>query len=293
MVRSMTGFGRGTFSENGKEFTVEIKSVNHRYVDFYIRMPRQISFFEDRIREVVSKSVSRGKVDIFVSFEDRSEDSKVVTLDEALAGAYIQAANKIKEKYNIQDEISLSLITRFPDVLRVEKHEADEDELWSILSKAIEAAVNSLVSMREREGAELRSSILQKALYMQEVITEISKRSPEVVLEYKQKLENRINDLLGQQTIDENRLAMEVAIFADKCSIDEELVRLGSHMLQLSDILNIKNQPVGRKLDFLVQEINREINTIGSKSNDINITKFVLELKSETEKIREQIQNIE
>ncbi len=293
MVRSMTGFGRGTFSENGKEFTVEIKSVNHRYVDFYIRMPRQISFFEDRIREVVSKSVSRGKVDIFVSFEDRSEDSKVVTLDEALAGAYIQAANKIKEKYNIQDEISLSLITRFPDVLRVEKHEADEDELWSILSKAIEAAVNSLVSMREREGSELRNSILQKALYMQEIIAEISKRSPEVVLEYKQKLENRINDLLGQQTIDENRLAMEVAIFADKCSIDEELVRLGSHMLQLSDILKIKNQPVGRKLDFLVQEINREINTIGSKSNDINITKFVLELKSETEKIREQIQNIE
>lgn len=293
MVRSMTGFGRGTFSENGKEFTVEIKSVNHRYVDFYIRMPRQISFFEDRIREVVSKSVSRGKVDIFVSFEDRSEDSKVVTLDEALAGAYIQAANKIKEKYNIQDEISLSLITRFPDVLRVEKHEADEDELWSILSKAIEAAVNSLISMREREGSELRNSILQKALYMQEIIAEISKRSPEVVLEYKQKLENRINDLLGQQTIDENRLAMEVAIFADKCSIDEELVRLGSHMLQLSDILKIKNQPVGRKLDFLVQEINREINTIGSKSNDINITKFVLELKSETEKIREQIQNIE
>ena len=293
MVRSMTGFGRGTFSEDGKEFTVEIKSVNHRYVDFYIRMPRQISFFEDKIREVVSKSVSRGKVDIFVSFEDRSEDSKVVCLDEALAGAYIQATNQIKEKYNIQEDISLSLITRFPDVLRVEKNEADVDQLWNILNKAIDAAVSSLISMREREGAELRSSILQKASYMQEIITEISKRGPDVVLEYKQKLENRINDLLGQQTIDENRLAMEVAIFADKCSIDEELVRLGSHMLQLADILKIKNQPVGRKLDFLVQEINREINTIGSKSNDINITKFVLELKSETEKIREQIQNIE
>ncbi len=293
MVRSMTGFGRGTFSDNGKEFTVEIKSVNHRYVDFYIRMPRQISFFEDKIREVVSKSISRGKVDIFVSFEDRSEDSKVVALDEALAGAYIQATNQIKEKYNIQEDISLSLITRFPDVLRVEKNEADEEQLWNILNKAIDAAVSSLISMREREGAELRSSILQKASYMQEIITEISKRSPDVVLEYKQKLENRINDLLGQQSIDENRLAMEVAIFADKCSIDEELVRLGSHMLQLADILKIKNQPVGRKLDFLVQEINREINTIGSKSNDINITKFVLELKSETEKIREQIQNIE
>ncbi len=293
MVRSMTGFGRGTCNENGKEFTVEIKSVNHRYIDFYIKLPRQIAYLEERVREVVSKSIFRGKVDIFISFEDRSEDSKSVMLDEALAGAYIQAIEKLKGKYGLKDDLSVSLISRFPDVLKIEKTEDDEEQLWSILNKALETAVASLIQMREKEGNELRSSLLQKADYMESIISQITNRSPEVVIEYKQKLENRIKDLLNQQTVDENRLAMEVAIFADRCSIDEELVRLGSHLSQLRDILSIKKQPVGRKLDFLVQEINREINTIGSKSNDISITKNVLELKSETEKIREQIQNME
>ncbi len=293
MVRSMTGFGRGTCNENGKEFTVEIKSVNHRYIDFYIKLPRQIAYLEERVREVVSKSIFRGKVDIFISFEDRSEDSKSVMLDEALAGAYIQAIEKLKGKYGLKDDLSVSLISRFPDVLKIEKTEDDEEQLWSILNRALETAVVSLIQMREKEGNELRSSLLQKADYMESIISQITNRSPEVVIEYKQKLENRIKDLLNQQTVDENRLAMEVAIFADRCSIDEELVRLGSHLSQLRDILSIKRQPVGRKLDFLVQEINREINTIGSKSNDIMITKNVLELKSETEKIREQIQNME
>lgn len=293
MVRSMTGFGRGTCNENGKEFTVEIKSVNHRYIDFYIKLPRQIAYLEERVREVVSKSIFRGKVDIFISFEDRSEDSKSVMLDEALAGAYIQAIEKLKGKYGLKDDLSVSLISRFPDVLKIEKTEDDEEQLWSILNRALKTAVVSLIQMREKEGNELRSSLLQKADYMESIISQITNRSPEVVIEYKQKLENRIKDLLNQQTVDENRLAMEVAIFADRCSIDEELVRLGSHLSQLRDILSIKRQPVGRKLDFLVQEINREINTIGSKSNDIMITKNVLELKSETEKIREQIQNME
>jgi uncharacterized protein (TIGR00255 family) len=293
MVRSMTGFGRGNYNESGKEFTVEIKSVNHRYIDFYIKLPRQIAYLEERVSEVVSKSIFRVKVDIFISFEDRSEDSKNVMLDEALAGAYIQAVESLKDKYGLKDDISVSLVSRFPDVLRIEKTEDDEEQLWGILNKALEAAVDSLVQMREKEGNELRMSLLQKADYMENIISQITNRSPEVVIEYKQKLENRIKELLNQQTVDENRLAMEVAIFADRCGIDEELVRLGSHLLQLRDILSIKKQPVGRKLDFLVQEINREINTIGSKSNDIVITKNVLELKSETEKIREQIQNIE
>ncbi|QNU68552.1 YicC family protein [Ruminiclostridium herbifermentans] len=293
MVRSMTGFGRGTFSDCGKEFTVEIKSVNHRYIDFYIKLPRQIAFLEERVREIVSKSIFRGKVDIFISFEDRSEDSKSVTLDEALADAYIQAIEKLKNKYNLADDISVSLVSRLPDVLRIEKNEDDEEQLWKVLKSALETAISSLIQMREKEGNELRESLLQKADNMQDIIKNISDRSPEVVSEYKLKLENRIKDLLSQQTIDENRIAMEVAIFADRCSIDEELVRLGSHLSQLRDILSIQQQPIGRKLDFLVQEINREINTIGSKSNDIIITKNVLELKSETEKIREQIQNIE
>ncbi|MDF2988459.1 MAG: hypothetical protein K0R50_3969 [Eubacterium sp.] len=293
MVRSMTGFGRGTCNENGKEFTVEIKSVNHRYIDFYIKLPRQIAYLEERVREVVAKSLFRGKVDIFISFEDRSDDSKSVMLDEALAGAYIQAVEKLKDKYGLKDDLSLSLVSRFPDVLRIEKTEDDEEQLWNILNKALDTAVASLIQMREKEGNELRMSLLQKADYMEDIISQITNRSPEVVIEYKQKLENRIKELLNQQTIDENRIAMEVAIFADRCGIDEELVRLGSHLTQLRDILSIKKQPVGRKLDFLVQEINREINTIGSKSNDIIITKNVLELKSETEKIREQIQNME
>jgi uncharacterized protein (TIGR00255 family) len=293
MVRSMTGFGRGTFSDNGKEFTVEIKTVNHRYIDFYIKMPRQIGYLEERVREVASKSLIRGKVDIFISFEDRSDNSRSVTLDEPLASAYIQAVEKLKAKYGLKDDLSVSLISRFPDVLRIEKNEDDEEHLWSVLSKALDLAIESLLQMREKEGNELRNSLLQKADYMETIISDISARSPQVVVEYKQKLESRIKELLNQQTVDENRIALEVAIFADRCGIDEELVRLGSHLTQLRDILNLKRQPVGRKLDFLVQEINREINTIGSKSNDISITKNVLELKSETEKIREQIQNME
>lgn len=293
MVRSMTGFGRGTFSDNGKEFTVEIKTVNHRYIDFYIKLPRQIGYLEERVREVASKSLFRGKVDIFISFEDRSDDSRSVTLDESLASAYIQAVEKLKEKYSLKDDLSISLISRFPDVLRIEKNEDDEEHLWSVLKNALDMAIASLIQMREKEGNELRNSLLQKADYMESIISDITKRSPQVVTEYKQKLENRIKELLNQQTVDENRIAMEVAIFADRCGIDEELVRLGSHLTQLRDILNIKKQPIGRKLDFLVQEINREINTIGSKSNDIIITKNVLELKGETEKIREQIQNME
>lgn len=293
MVRSMTGFGRGTYSECGKEFTVEIKSVNHRYIDFYIKLPRQIGFLEEKVREEVAKSLFRGKVDIFVSFEDRAEDSKNVTLDEALASAYIQAIEKLKGKYELKDDLTVSLISRFPDVLKIEKNEDDEELLWNVLNKALKLAIDSLIQMREKEGKELRDSLLNRADYMETIIAQITKRSPGVVTEYKQKLENRIKDLLNQQAVDENRLAMEVAIFADRCAIDEELVRLGSHLTQLRDLLNLKNQPVGRKLDFLVQEINREINTIGSKSNDIEITKCVLELKSETEKIREQIQNME
>ncbi len=293
MVRSMTGFGRGTFSDNGKEFTVEIKTVNHRYIDFYIKLPRQIGYLEERVREVASQSLFRGKVDIFISFEDRSDNSRSVTLDEPLASAYIQAVEKLKKKYSLKDDLSVSLISRFPDVLRIEKNEDDEEHLWSVLKNALDLAIASLLQMREKEGNELRNSLLQKADYMETIISDISHRSPQVVTEYKQKLEYRIKELLNQQTVDENRIAMEVAIFADRCGIDEELVRLGSHLTQLRDILNIKKQPIGRKLDFLVQEINREINTIGSKSNDIIITKNVLELKSEAEKIREQIQNME
>ncbi len=292
MIKSMTGFGRGSAQGDGKEFLVEIKTVNHRYTDIFVKYPRQLSFLEDKVREVVGKTVSRGKIDVYISFEDASEDSKTVLLDEALAKSYINALEAMKQKYKLNDEVSVSLVSRFPDVLRVEKAEADEELLWKLLKTALESALESLISMRLKEGEGLKKSLLEKADYIETIVKTISQRSPEVVKEYKAKLENRIKELLEQQAVDESRLAMEIALFADRCSIDEEIVRLGSHFTQLREALN-SQQPVGRKLDFLIQEMNREINTIGSKANDLLITKNVIEVKSEIEKIREQIQNIE
>ncbi|HEX9063109.1 MAG TPA: YicC/YloC family endoribonuclease [Clostridia bacterium] len=292
MIKSMTGFGRGISQANGKEFVVEIKTVNHRYMDIFTKIPRQISFIEDRMRELVGKYISRGKIDIYVSYDDRGEESKTVILDEMLAKAYIDAIGLLKHKFQLNEEISVSLISRFPDVLRVEKVEENEDEIWQILKAALEEALEALVSMRLKEGKEIRSSLLEKADFIEKTVKHIKDRSPDIVKEYKAKLESRINELMEQQSIDESRLAVEVAFFADRCSIDEEIVRLGSHISQLRDTLN-SDQPVGRKLDFLLQEMNREVNTIGSKANDLSITRSVIELKSELEKIREQIQNIE
>lgn len=292
MIKSMTGFGRGKSQTDGMECLVEIKTVNHRYSDVYIKIPRQISFLEDKVREVVSKSVSRGKADVFISFDDFSEDAKSIQIDESLAKAYINTLRQLKDKYSLQDDIAVSLIAKFPDVLKVEKVEQDEEKIWKLLSEAVDGAVNSLINMRQIEGEGLKNSILEKTDFIENIVKEIGIRAPEVVKEYKSKLENRIKEMMEQQLVDENRMATEVAIFADRCSIDEELVRLSSHINQLRETLKT-GQSVGRKLDFLIQEMNREINTIGSKANDLNITKFVVEIKSELEKIREQIQNIE
>lgn len=291
MVKSMTGFGRGEFSQDGKEFTVEIKTVNHRYSDVFIKMPRQIGFLEDRVRNQVGKAISRGKIDVFITYFNYSDDSKYVTFDEVLAKAYISSVEALRDKYGLKDDISVSLISRFPDVLRVEQNEEDEEVIWSILSAAVDNALDSLITMRENEGEGLKKILLERADYIEGIIAEISRRAPEVPKEYKFKLEARIKELL-QQTADESRIAAEVAIFADRCSIDEELVRLASHISQMREAF-MMNQPVGRKLDFLVQEMNREINTIGSKANDLSITRNVVEIKSEIEKVREQIQNIE
>lgn len=292
MIKSMTGFGRGENSQDGKEFTVEIKTVNHRYSDIFIKMPRQIGFLEDKVRELVGKAVSRGKIDVYITYHDYSDDARVVTLDEGLAKTYISATESLRDKFLLKDDITVSLISRFPDVLKVEQAQEDEELLWSVLKTALTKALDSLIEMREIEGEGLRNVLLERADFIDSIVAEIAKRAPEVPKEYKLKLEVRIKELLDQQTVDENRLATEVALFADRCSIDEELVRLASHIEQLREALSI-DQPVGRKLDFLVQEMNREINTIGSKANDLSITKNVVEVKSEIEKIREQIQNIE
>ena len=292
MIKSMTGFGRGEYVQDGREFTVEIKTVNHRYSDVFIKMPRQIGFLEDKVRGLVGKAISRGKIDVFVTYYNYSKDSKFVTFDEALAKAYISAVESLRDQYELRDDISVSLISRYPDVLKVEQNEEDEDILWSMLKIAVENALSSLVSMREHEGEELKKVLLERAAYIESVVADISQRAPEVPKEYKLKLDTRLKELLEQQTIDDNRLATEVAIFADRCSIDEELIRLTSHIGQMREALNL-DLPVGRKMDFLIQEMNREINTIGSKANDLAITKNVVEVKSEIEKIREQIQNIE
>ncbi|TYQ12914.1 UNVERIFIED_CONTAM: uncharacterized protein (TIGR00255 family) [Acetivibrio alkalicellulosi] len=292
MAKSMTGFGRGKFQGDGKEFLVEIKTVNHRYCDMYIKIPRQISFLEDKVREMVGKSISRGKADVYINYDDFSEDSKSILIDEGLVKTYINSMELLRDKYGLKDDISVSLIAKFPDVIKVEKAEQDAEKLWKGLFEALGSALDALVHMRQIEGEGLKNDLIERTLSIENIIKEISIRCPEIVKEYKSKLENRIKELMDQQIMDENRLAMEIAIFADRCSIDEELVRLVSHINQLRETLEIE-EPIGRKLDFLLQEMNREINTIGSKANDLLISKKVVEMKSELEKIREQIQNIE
>lgn len=292
MIKSMTGFGRGEYQENGKKASIEIKTVNHRYMDIFVKYPRMLAFLEDKVREIISKNISRGKIDVFINYEDVGEDSKNVVLDEALAGAYLKALNTLGSKFDLRDDVTVSMVARFPDVLRVEKAEDDEGELLKIVSNAVQSALEALLKMRITEGAALKTSLLEKLNNVSTVVEQIEKRAPSVVKEYMDKLNGRLKELLDQQSVDESRIATEVAIFADRCSVDEEIVRLKSHIVQFTETLDLEI-PIGRKLDFIVQEMNREINTIGSKANDVNITKLVVEVKSEIEKIREQVQNIE
>ncbi|NSW92592.1 MAG: YicC family protein [Firmicutes bacterium] len=292
MIRSMTGFGRGEVQKGGKSFSVEIKTVNHRYSDISIKMPKQISFLEEKVRETINKSLSRGKADVFITYEDFGEGKKNALIDEALAKAYIQAAELLRDKFGIKDDITVSLVARFPDVIKLQDVKEDEDELWYLLKTALDIAIEGLIKMRENEGKKLENDLLLKGEFIEKKLKEVKKRAPEVVKEYKYKLENRIKELMEQKLLDENRISMEVALFADRCSIDEEIVRLQSHIDQMRETLRLQ-EPVGRKLDFLIQEMIREVNTIGSKANDLVIIKEVLEIKSEIEKMREQIQNIE
>lgn len=292
MIKSMTGFGRGETQENGKKVSIEIKTVNHRYMDVFVKFPRMLAFLEDKVRDLVSKNISRGKIDVFISYEDFGENSKKVVIDEALAGAYLKALNELGSKYELRDDVTVTALSKFPDVLRVEKVEEDEGELQRIVTGAVEKALDSLLKMRTVEGEALKNSIIEKLDNILSIVLQIEERAPSVVKEYMEKLNNRLKELLEQQVADENRIATEVAIFADRCSVDEELVRLKSHIVQFKETLGM-DIPIGRKLDFIVQEMNREINTIGSKANDINITKYVVEVKSEIEKVREQVQNIE
>ncbi len=292
MVRSMTGYGRGEHMAEECHFVVEIKSVNHRYNDISIKLPRFMNGMEDAIRKRIMKEIARGKTDVYITFETFSVDNVIVKINEPLAMAYIEKLHELEQKFDVSSQNTLDLVARFADVITVEKTEGQEDVLWRILLPALEQAISKFVEMREKEGAALVNDILNKREQIQIMLETIKQRCPFVVNEYKQKLQNRIKELLSTVEIDEQRIAMETALFADRSCIDEEVTRLESHIVQLKDILQ-KGGQIGRKLDFLVQEMNREVNTIASKANDIEITGVTIEMKSEIEKIREQIQNIE
>ncbi len=292
MIRSMTGYGHYEYQNEEIRMSIEIKTVNHRYCDVYIRLPRQLSCFEDKVRSLITSRVSRGKIDVFINWENVGEGKKEVILDEGLARAYYEAMVKIAQNLGLREDISSSSLARFPEILRVEKKEEDAEAIWSILEPGVNEAVNTLLTMREAEGEKLKNSLLDICDSIESYRQLILVRAPQVVAEYKEKLSARIRELIESNTVDEMRIAMEVAMFADKASINEELVRLKSHLDQFRDIISLDG-PIGKKLDFLLQEMNREVNTIGSKANNLDITKNVVELKSEIEKIREQIQNIE
>jgi uncharacterized protein (TIGR00255 family) len=292
VICSMTGYGRGEAQEKGKKFVVEIKTVNHKYSDINLKLPKQVSFLEKTARDIIMEKISRGKADVYVTYEDTGDEARTVVVDRQLIQQYVRACRSLKDEYGFTDEISLSLISGFPDVFKVERPEGDEEQAAQVFLKAAADALDSLMRMRLIEGEKLEADIRANLRHIEESLEDIEKRAPLVVTEYKEKLESRIKEILQQQVIDEYRLATEVAYFADRCCINEEIVRLKSHLKQMEEIL-ASDEPAGRKMDFLVQEMNREINTIGSKSNDLGITRNVVDIKSYIDKIREQVQNIE
>ena len=293
MLRSMTGFGRGENNDGIRNFTVEMKSINHRYNDIIVKVPKHISYLEEKIKKEVKKHITRGRVEIYIGLEYVKDIEMEVKVNIPLVQSYKNALEKIGTELNIDSNLNIDLITKFPDILKTERKEEDEDEIWNSLKEGIRIALEELIAMREEEGKLLSNDIKEKTDKIESLINDIEERAPKVVLEYKEKLENRINELLeNKYDIDESKLANEVAYFADKTGIDEEIVRFNSHIIQLRKSLESKDS-IGRKLDFMLQEMNREVNTIGSKVGDIEITNKVVDIKTELEKIREQIQNIE
>jgi len=291
MLRSMTGFGHDERTAGGVAVTVEIRTVNHRYCDINLRMPKQLNCYEDRVRSAISSRITRGKIDVFVTLDAQSAESHEVVLDEPLAASYLAALRKLSATHGLRDDVTAATLARFPDVLKVERRDND-DFLGDLLEETVKGSVESLSAMREREGVRLGDSLLENLDAIAAFTDRIAVHAPTVARDFKERLDARIAELVDASKLDPVRLATEVALFADKCSIDEELVRLRSHLSQMGDMLR-QGSPVGKKLDFLIQEMNREVNTIGSKSNNLEITRMVVELKSEIEKMREQIQNIE
>ncbi len=292
MISSMTGYGRGKVARDGREMTVELKSVNHRYLDIGMRLPRHLGFLEDIFRNELSATLSRGHVDVYVSYNNQRSDARTVTVDEALLSVYLTASRQTAEHLGLADDLTLSNALRLPDVTTILEAEEDREAVANLAREATALAVQELKAMRRVEGERLQKDLVQRTETVLQLAKEIEQRAPLVVEEYRAKLEERITALLGAVEVDRARLATEVALFPDRASIDEEIVRLKSHVSQMLASLS-SNEPSGRKLDFIVQEMNREFNTVGSKANDATLTNAVINGKGEIEKIREQVQNIE
>ncbi len=292
-VKSMTGFGRGTGSFGGLDFTIDIKSVNHRFFDFSARIYKDYAFLEEPIKKRIGESVSRGKVDVYFHTEKSAEDIELTAkLDQNLVRVYLDAAKELESEFGVRNDLAATRILTFPDVLAITQPEVSDEDVKAAVLTALDEALASFLEMREIEGVKLKGDLLDNLLFIENAVEKVEKLAPESVSAYKTRLEEKIKETLADRNIDESRLLTEVAIFADKVAVDEETVRLASHISQFRGLLD-QGGPIGKKLDFLVQEMNREINTIGSKCNSIEITKIVVDVKSCIEKIREQIQNVE
>lgn len=292
MIKSMTGFGRCEQSDENRKITVELKSVNHRYLDVNIRMPKKLNIFEASIRTLLKDYAQRGKVDIFITYEDFSENTMTVKYNRAVAQEYLNYTSRMAEEFGLENDVRVSTLSAFPEVFSMEEQVLNEDELWSILREALQKACEQFVETRVQEGMRLKSDLTEKLKQMQEYVLQIEARAPEILAEYRQKLEERVYELLGDTQIDESRLSTELVLFADKICTDEETVRLKSHIRSMLDTLESADG-IGRKLDFIAQEMNREANTILSKANDLETSNIAIELKTGIEKVREQIQNVE
>ena len=294
MIKSMTGFGRGEYSDGKRNIIVEIKSVNHRYSDITVKMPRRYAFAEDKVKNAVKEKLRRGKVDVSILVENITENDVNIKLNEMLAKQYFDNLKQLQDQFDVSGDISLQFLASLPDVMKAIPDVEDEEEITKAILIPTEQAAANLEEMRAAEGQKLAEDLIAKGENIKRILDPIAERAPQVAVAYTEKLRARITELIGSSVqVPEDRILVEAAIFADKCAIDEEITRLNSHLIQMKDIITRSTQPDGKKLDFLVQEMNREANTIGSKANDITITGHMLDIKSEIEKIREQVQNIE
>ena len=292
LIKSMTGYGRAVETVNGREFTIEIRSVNNRYLDCTVKLPKSLTFAEDAVKQAVKQAVSRGKVDVFITVRSEGGSDAKVTLNPTMVEGYLAAMNEMAEKYGITNDVSVSVIARMPDVFTIEKPEVDEEQLKGDLLAVVNAALEGYNAMRTAEGAALDADLRSRGETILGLVSQVEAGNGQTVIDYRTRLENKLREVLANTTIDENRILTEAAIFADKVAVDEETVRLRSHLKQMNAMLDAGGA-MGRKLDFLLQEMNREANTIGSKCSDVNLARIVVDIKAELEKIREQTQNIE